>query len=315
MPVFEEDGKSPGEAIPVEDPLKSRVLYGELEGGGNARYYSFEMEKGERILLGLIVPVKPGNRVFAPDLVLMGPGLADEGKVPKTLEIPEGNGVKMLPGKLPESATYEGFSPSAFYSLARLDLEAPESGTYYAAVASPARDVNYGIVLGYRESFSLKEWVLVPLGQIRTYRWEGQSLPFILAPLGLTLAAGVLAVLRKKEKGSMFTPAQWAGAFASLFFLGTGLSFLVQMLVSLNRSAYSPEVFITLFLGFSHLALGVAAMGLSLKGSGYGENGTKKRLYFFGLAFTGLLLWAGWLIGPLLAFEAGLLPWGRKKWS
>lgn len=318
VPVFGGEGKSLEEAIFVEDPLKSRVLYGQLSGGGDVRYYSFEMEKGERIRLGLIVPVEPGARDF-PDLVLMGPGLLSEegsgeaAELPEPVEIPEGNGAVVVPGSRPKSATYEGFTPSAFYSLARLDLEAPESGTYYAAVNSPPGGGNYGVVLGYLESFSLKEWLLIPLDQIRIYRWEGQSLFFIFTPLLLTLAMGFLIILRTKADLVDYDPGRWSGALAGLLFLGTGISFLFQMLVSLSKSAYTPEIIITLFLAFANLGLGAAAIFLSLKGKVYGKERTRDPLYFLVLGMGGFLLWAGWIVGPFLAFEAGLLAWGRKE--
>jgi len=102
VPTFGGDGKSLETAILVEDPAKSRVLYGQLSAGEN-RYYSFEMEKGERILLGLTIPVEDGARDFLPELILMGPGLENEGKVPENLEIPQGYGVKVFSEKLPET--------------------------------------------------------------------------------------------------------------------------------------------------------------------------------------------------------------------
>ncbi|HII02920.1 TPA: hypothetical protein HA351_15120 [Methanosarcinaceae archaeon] len=322
VPVFDGEGKSPEEAIYVEDPLKSRVLYGQLSGGGDVRYYSFEMEKGERILLGLIVPVEPRTRGF-PDLVLMGPGIVsgeesgekseEAAEAPETVKIPEGNGALAVPGSQPKSATYEGFTPSAFYSLARLDLEAPENGTYYAAVNSPPGGGNYGVILGYRESFSLKEWLLIPLDQIRIYRWEGQGLLFIFSPLLLTLAVGFLIILRTKAEVVDYDPGRWSGAVAGLLFLGTGISFLSQMLVSLSKSAYTPEIIITLFLALAHLGLGATAIVLSLRGKGYGKGRAREKLYFLILGLGGFLLWAGWIVGSFLALEAGLIAWGRKE--
>lgn len=312
VPVFEGGGKSPETATPIEDPAKSRVLYGQLSGG-DPRYYSFEVEKGERIVLGLIVPVQAENRLFTPDLILIGPGLPDEGEVPQKEEVPEGYGTKVFSGERTESATYEGFTPSAFYSLTRADFQAPENGTYYAAVSSIDRGGNYGVILGYRESFSLIEWLLIPLNQIRIYRWEGQSLLYILFPLGITLAAGVLAILLKKETATGFNPARWSGTFAGLFFLGTGLSYIFQMLISLIRSSYSSEIAITVFLALASIGLGITALILSLKDEGYGVKPIRKQFYFFGLGLAGLLLWAGWLIGPILAFEAAVLPWRRKR--
>lgn len=334
MPVFGGEGKSPETAIQIEDPAKSWVLYGQL-ASGDIRYYSFKMERGERIVLGLTVPVEQGNQGFTPGLVLIGPGLEDEGQPTQGLEVPEGYGAKVLSYSLPESPVYEGFTPSAFYSLARLDMEAPESGTYYAAVSAvqetgvadgdgsvqeenaQEREIpgkgNFGLVLGYRESFTLKEWITIPLSQIRIYRWEGQSLLFIFTPLALTLTAGFLAIYIKRENVAGLSLASISGILAGLFFLGTGASYILQMLLSLSKSSYSPEIFITLILILASTGLGVAAIILSLRDESYGAGSTRKRLYFIILGIGGLLLWAGWLIGPLLAFETALLPSKRKE--
>ena len=311
VPEFDRGGKNPETATPVEDPEKSRVIYGQLSGE-DIQYYSFKMEKGERISLELIIPAREEGRIYTPDLILMGPGLPDEGEVPDNVETPQGYGVKILTGTKPERATYEGFTPSAFYSLTRTDLQAPESGTYYAAVSSVEGEGNYGVVLGYKERFSLVEWLSIPLNQIRTYQWEGQSLIFIFFPLGITLAAGILGILLKKEATAGFNPARWAGTFAGLIFLGTGLSLISQMLYSLSRSSNSLEVIITIFFALAGIGLGIIALVLSLKDEGYGKRSTKKRLYFFILGLAGLLLWAGLLAGPIFAFEASILPWRGK---
>lgn len=334
VPVFGGEGKSPETAIRIEDPSKSRVFYGQL-AFGDFRYYSFEIEKGNRIVLGLTIPVEQGNQGFTPNLILIGPGLADEGKIPRELEVPEGYGVKVLSYSLPESPAYEGFTPSAFYSIARLDIKAPENGTYYVAVGlaqevSPIerkdsiqgenaqergipRERNYGIVTGYRETFTLKEWISIPLSQIKIYHWEGQSLLLIFMPLALTLSAGFLAIFFKRDTVTGFNPARISGILAGLFFLGTGVTYVLQMLISLSKSSYSPQIIITLFLILSNIGIGITAIALSLKDENYGAGSIRKRLYFCCLGITGLLFWAGWFIGPLLAFEASIFPWKRKR--
>lgn len=334
VPVFGGEGESPETAIRIEDPSKSRVLYGEL-ASGDIQYYCFNMEKGERIVLGLTIPVEEGNKGFTPSLILIGPGLQDEGKISDKLEVPKGYGAKVLSYSLPEKPVYEGFTPSAFYSLLKLDIKAPESGTYYVAVGAikeadsregedaineknfQEREIpgkgNYGLVLGYRETFTLKEWISIPLSQIKIYLWEGQGLFFVFTPLALTLAVGIIAIFLKRETVAGFNPARISGILAGLFFLGTGMSYIFQMLISLSKSSYSSEVFITLILIFASLGLGVIAIFLSLRDESYGVRSTRKRLYFSILGIAGLLLWAGWFIGPFLAFEAAILPWRRKR--
>ncbi|MDD4496700.1 MAG: hypothetical protein PHV51_00880 [Methanosarcinaceae archaeon] len=323
VPEFEGEGKRLAEAIPVENPAKSRVLYGQLESGGtgemgeevgNIRYYSFEMEKGERILLSLIVPA-PAPEGFVPALGLMGPGITLPETRPELLEIPTGSGAKVLSGRLPEKATYEGFSPSAFYTLASLDLEAPESGTYYAVVLGEAPSTgkgNYGLVLGYLESFSLSEWLLVPAAQIRIYQWEGQSLLQIFLPLALTLLIGGLGLRwgrkKKSSKPSSGTVGRTLGSLAALFFLGTGFSFLFQMLLSLNQTAFTPEVFITLFLSLSHMGIGALALLPALRPEKWRWGALYSGIYFIGLGLAGLFLWAGLYAGPLLAVISALIP-------
>lgn len=142
---------------------------------------------------------------------------------------------------------YEAFSPSAFYSLAKADLEAPKSGKYYAVAGSTQGKGNYGIVIGYKEIFTLKEWVSVPLSQIKLYRWEGQSLFSIFAPLGITLTAGLMVLFIKREAVAGFNPARISGFLAGFFFLGTALSFAFQMFISLNKSSYSPKYLLLSF--------------------------------------------------------------------
>ncbi|MDW5549353.1 hypothetical protein [Methanosarcina sp.] len=333
VPIFGGEGKSIETAIQIEDPSKSRVFYGELDSG-DFRYYGFNVEKGERIVLGLTIPVEDGNKGFTPHLILIGPGFKDEGKIPDKLEMPEGYGAKVLSYNLPENPVYEGFTPSAFYSPVKLDIKAPESGMYYAVVGAPQetdlreenviyekglqereipREGNYGLILGYREIFTLKEWLSIPLSQIKIYHWEGQSLFLILTPLALTFAAGLLAIFLKRETVAEYSPARISGMLAGLFFLGTGVTYIFQMLISLSKSSYSSEIGITLFLILLNIGLGIIAIALILRNENYGKRSARKRLYFFGLGILGLLFWAGWFIGPFLAFEAALLPWKLKR--
>jgi len=312
VPIFESGGKSPETATSAANPDISKVLYGKISAGESI-YYSFKMDKGERIVLGLTVPVEQGKQGFAPDLILMGPGLSNEGKAPTNLEVPKGYGVKVFSGNLSNGPEYEEFTPSAFYTLTSPDIIAPENGTYYVVVNSGYEGGNYGVVIGYKEVFTLMEWVSIPLNQLRVYLWEGQSLVMILSPLVITLIIGIYVLYSKRKVNSGFYPAKISGVFSGLFFLGTGLSFLFQMLISLSKSEYTSAVYITMILGLASIVLGFLALRLSFKNKGYNEKSIKRSLYFLCLGIAGLLLWAGWFIGPLLAFVTAFLPTKSKE--
>ena len=121
VPIFESGGKSPETATSAASPDISKVLYGKISAG-ELIYYSFKVDKGERIVLGLTIPVGQGKQGFTPDLILLGPGLTNEGKVPTNLEIPKGYGVKVYSGNLSNGPEYKEFTPSAFYMLPVMTL-------------------------------------------------------------------------------------------------------------------------------------------------------------------------------------------------
>ena len=156
------------------------------------------------------------------------------------------------------------------------------------------------------------EWISIPINQIKVYLWEGQSLVMILFPLGITLVLGILLLFLKREVVSSFSPAKISEIFAGLFFIGTGLSFPLKMLISLSKSAYTSSVSITTILTLASILLGLLALGLSFKDKGYSARSIKNSLLFLVIGITGFLFWAGWFAGPLIAFGAAVLPWRSK---
>ena len=170
-------------------------------------YYSFDLEEGERIYLSLFKSSDAKEKDFLPALVLLGPGLKTGGLPPGQLALPrEASDLKILTaeGKSAASAVYEPFGPSSFIELAEINISAPESARYYAAVYSNVNSTSnstngknstpghYGLAVGYREEFSFSERITTPLRLISVYLWEGQSLGLILIPY---LVAEIVALL------------------------------------------------------------------------------------------------------------------------
>ncbi len=310
VPLQPQGEESLADAYEISDPTKSWVIYGELHSG-HPHYYQFDAQAGQRIYLGLIIPLFEGGKDFTPSLVLMGPSLPESEGIPVDLEVPPGYGTLLIEGRLPPQATYEPFSPSTFYALGELDLSAPTSGTYYVAVISTQQGGNYGLVVGQREAFTIDEWILTPVSLIGVYMWEGQNLLLILAPMFLVLVAGlVLLAPRLKAVNASRKPFAWLGALAGLLFLGTGAVTLYQMVLSLTQAPLSSEVVITMVFVAIPLLLGTGVVRLSLRREV--DLDRRSRLTMVVLGIAGLVVWAGLLVGPALAVAAGLLPLSKR---
>jgi hypothetical protein len=306
-PVTPGDNESLATATFIPNPTKSWAIYAELHEGGEAQYYKFNITEGQRIHVMLLKSTSSEDREFTPGLVLMGPNVNNQGDVPDYVEVPVGADALVVGGEQPAQATYEPFSPSSFYSLADVALDAPSPGTYYIAVYEPSRGGHYGLAIGDREEYTLSEWILIPINLISVYQWEGQSLTIIFAPMGVTLAIGLgLIVWRLRNKGLAQTLLDWTGTLAGLLFLGSGAMILFQTALTLTKASLVPEIAVTLMLALIPILLGVVVLRLVLRSRG--KVGIRKRVYLAILGLIALFAWAGLLVGPALALIASVLP-------
>jgi len=309
-PISPGDNESLATAAEIPDPFKSWAIYAQLhehEGEEpHAQYYKFNISQGQRIQIMLYKSRRSEEAAFLPSFVLIGPALVEQGTPPDFVEIPEGGQSLVVEGQQAAVATYEPFSPSSFYSLANVSLNAPASGTYYIAVYA-SEGGHYGLAVGDRESYGLDEWILIPFSLISIYQWEGQSLALILAPFVIVLAVGVgLVILKMKRRGTWGTLMTWFRILAGLLFVGTGVATLFQMILSLIGASAGAELGITLAFTLIPIVLGLATLRLSLTREE--RVSLSKRVYLVILGVTALFTWAGLLIGPVFAIIAGLVP-------
>lgn len=299
VPIIVEGNKDLENAIYIEDPLKSWAVYDRLPGGGIIHYYRFNMMQGQSLHLSLFVP---GKGIFVPGLIIIGPGITSNGSFPFHLEIPDGSGALLLESKIPRNATYEPFTPNAQYDLSEITMNIEVDGTYYAAVYSPSEGGNYGLAIGSREEFDLVEWITVPFSVIRIHLWEGQSPGFIFAPMAGIMIMGFLFLYRKHAKGP---PGlyNWISSIAGLLYTGSGAIILVQMLTALSRAPLTSSIMITLILTIFPIVTGFAILHISLQDT----LGKKTGAFMIALGITGLFIWAGLIIGPVMAILSGLL--------
>lgn len=319
----------------ISDPAKSWAIYSSI-GPGRAEYYSFDMQKGDRIYLSLLSSADPQEKSFEPSMALIGPGLKlknepkneskNESKnglkdnLPGFVFIPKGYDFVAVQGMRAKNATYEPFGPSSYYQQAELNLSAPEAGRYYVAVYENQNNnqsnnrINnqsdnrsgghYSLVLGYKEEFSFMDRITTPFKLISVYLWEGQRLTTIIIPWLVALLLGLFAVFRNPRR----TPFYSAGTVAGFLFLGTSASILSQIVFNLTRAPFGPEVYISVALAAIPAILGVVLLRLAR-----GEAGILQRSIMAVIGTVGLLAGSGLIIGSLIAISASVLPSRRRR--
>jgi hypothetical protein len=312
VPLMSGGNEDISSALHISDPEKSWAIYGFLEPD-MVHYYSFDMMKDERIYLKLLKSTDPKEEDFQPNLVLLGPGLESSGQLPEDLALPaslKDPGVLTVYGREAANATYEPFGPSSYIEMGEINISAPQSARYYAAIYSNNTTVaagqavgrlagHYGLGVGYREEFSFTERITMPFQLISVYRWEGQSLGLLFLPYLVAEIIGILIFWR----GSRRTAFCLAGTLGGFLFLATSSSVFTQMVFSLSRAPFGPEAYITLAIVVFHALLGVAVIRLAR-----GEAGILQRTLLAVLGTIALLAGSGLLMGPILAISASLLP-------
>ena len=324
-PVFPGENHSLATAYHIENPAKSWAVYDELDHLDEGEYYKFGMSRGEKIQLALLTPKSPAESGFLPSFALLVPGMTQDDKAPDYIEVPVGYGTTIIDGRDPGRATYEAFSPGWFYEVASMTTNAPADGTYYVVVFGTMQNedthtndghenhdhyqeaARYGLVVGYVESFTPIELIMVPYSVQKVYAWEGQNQFVTLLPIILVLIiGGMMFYWRSRKGGAPKGISKWLALFAGLAFLGSGVSILYQMFLTFSVTGFHGEAIITLiFFAFS-VILGVVTLLYALRNKPMLT--TRRRI---GLIITGLIalfVWSGLYLGTALAIGAALVP-------
>jgi hypothetical protein len=310
VPLESGDNDSLDHASYIKNPTKSWVIYDELEHIGKIRYYELELKKGERLKISVFTP---DEGKFSPGIVVMGANFPDNSLVSQTIEIPEGFGTIIVQGERSKHAEYEPFTPSSSYRTAEFDEVVNESGKYYFAIFEFEHTGKFGAAVGYIESFSIDEWLLIPFDVINIHLWEGQSLELILAPLIIPLIIGLIIIIwrRIKLNTSPKNLHGWLGTVAGLLYMGSGFMILMQMGIALSRSEASAAVGVTLMFAAIPIILGFLILLFSVKDEAKLMIRNRIKIFIFGI--LGLIFWAGLIVGPIIIIVVSILPRKFKK--
>jgi len=284
-------------ALEIRDPTKSWTLYQELHEAAEPHYYRVHLEPGDRLVASLFTPLSEGPG-FIPRLVVMGPDLEAAGEFPEYVEVPDGYAVTALQS-IRETPGYEPFTPASYYFLAELRYEPVAGGDYYFAVYEPNGGGRYGLATGYREEFTLEEWVTTPLDLFSIRLWEGQSLILVFGPLAAAAAACVWLVSRRE---TVIGVHMWLGLAAASAYVASGVNTAFQMLLALAASGFSGGSLLTGVFVASQAGLGVMVLQKSMKERRGRTVAQRAVMAAYGL--IGLFIWAGIMVGPALALVA-----------
>jgi hypothetical protein len=163
-------------AVQVPDPMHaSLAIYGSLASVGELDSYVFVPQQSGTIPLEILVPVKPKNRQFKPDIFLLGRNISPEDSVDLTdlpVEIPGGYGGIKLSNNHQQGYWHEPFSFERYWAGDKKEIKVEANQNYFIIVYEPNSQIgDYVIGLGSVENFSqsnfgelLKNMSLVKLG-------------------------------------------------------------------------------------------------------------------------------------------------------
>ena len=179
-PLDTQGNESIQTATYVPDPTKSWALYSSLSSDGDAQYYTFKIiDSEETIKVSIYKSTRDQDADFNPKLVLIGPDVTETDDIPAKITVPQGLNVELVK-QTEATPTFEPFSPGTYINLGEVIINNPMPGQYYLAVFEESDEPaggNYGLAIGYRETYTIQDWILIPYSLISIYQWQGQSLP------------------------------------------------------------------------------------------------------------------------------------------
>ena len=157
----------------------------------------------------------------------------------------------------------------------------------------------YGMALGYRETFTLVEWLNISVDLVRIHLWEEEPLLLLFGPPATSLILCLYYLFIKNPVQDM---SLIIGRLSGAIYISSGVMILSQMIVYQLAAGFSGSVLLTLFFVVAQFGLGYAGI------RGFDKNW----IAWIGLGIGGFLSWAGWIIGPVLALIAGIIQFSSR---
>lgn len=257
----------------INNPLKSWVIYDQVQGEANT--YEFNLSAGERLRIQLLTP---------------------EPTINLTMSL---NNEEIIINQSSQK-TYEPFTPSSYYYLASINQVINETKEFELIINGKGK---YGLAIGYIESFSIIEWLRIPIDTFNIHVWEGQNPLLIMTPLILIILIGAIY-----EYLHGFSN-QWLLLISALSFAGSSSVNLTQMIISLINAEINASIMITIILNLIPIIISWRLITLTHKKIKTRSDWLRVIIY----GVSGLIAWAGYIIGPVIIITNGLWHYFKKN--
>ena len=329
LPVFDTGGDSYETAETIDNLETSYAFYGELPemtpgDPVGAKYYTFEGTSDQEFAFEVGVE----HYLFYPCVLLVGPGLPDPDN--DTLNVVESSGLEVPDGQgalgwsrvlhplvdIYPKSEFEPFTQTKFYYVYRVSVSLPADGDYYVILTGVVYSEytedyqithgKYFLVTGYKEEFTLLDFVLMPYYWLKVQSlWSQDGEALFLLPTAAVLA-GLLtaeAFVRRKDlafrEQALSKKALYFGALTGAYvMIGGAVHQLLLIAIYSGLHDWEGIVILVVALQVGGLVLGIASSGL-----------TKNRFFHLRsvdlivsivIAAMALIVGAGFIIGPVL---------------
>ncbi|NQV39363.1 MAG: hypothetical protein HQ505_02285 [Nitrosopumilus sp.] len=175
-------------ALQISDHKVSWAIYENL-GENEAKFYTFEANKGDSFYASIVVPKIDGLEEYSPTLVLVGDDNFEKKKI---------NYEKNFPG----DEFYEPFGQITYWERQELKTEIPVDGTYFLVVMDEKNQSGkYSLAIGTIEDFSLVDFfTILPKAWIDTKLFVNDYNSIMMSVLILfgLVTVPTLIIFRKK---------------------------------------------------------------------------------------------------------------------
>lgn len=175
-------------ALKIPDHKVSWAIYENL-GPNEAKFYTFEANKGDSFYASIVIPKIEGLEEYSPTLVLVGDDNFEKQKI---------NYEKNFPG----DEFYEPFGQITYWERQEFKTEIPTDGTYFLVVMDEKNQSGkYSLAIGTIEDFSFVDFfTILPKAWIDTKLFVNDYDSIVMAVLILMgfVSIPILVIFRKK---------------------------------------------------------------------------------------------------------------------